>query len=547
MRNGKQILRAVVLILLAYVFLFHGIGDYSLKEPDEGRYAEIPREMVQDGDWVVPHLNHVRYFEKPPLFYWAVAISYKIFGVSEWSFRFPNALSAFLCIVVLYLALRRRFSEEAALISSAVLLSSFGFFAMARIVTIDMFFTFWLFCALISFTGFYRERKAWFLSLFYIALGLATLTKGPVCVVLIGITIVIFLFTERNLAFLRELKLLRGLAIYAVITLPWIVAIAVKEKEFLYFFFIDQHVLRFFTSKHKRSGPVYYFFPVLFAGLLPWSVLIPRSIVNAWRNSELRFFAIWTFVVFAFFSLSGSKLPPYILPAFPALSILIGHLFHACWGDLIRKRLEIVVYIVIFAVFALSALLPSNPLFIAYINNVSEEAPTIMKDLRCFSVVVSLSSFVLFCLLIVRRLNRFSILFCLFNLFSLFLVSAIIFNTPVLDRMNTTKEFATIINQRRTGQDIIVNYASYDQTLPFYTGSRVVIASYKGELEMGSRYEDAKDIFINDDQLSALLNSSKSVFTVLKKKRLALLEEKISRPLAILKCMNERCLVHNKQ
>lgn len=547
MRNGKQILRAVVLILLAYVFLFHGIGDYSLKEPDEGRYAEIPREMVQDGDWVVPHLNHVRYFEKPPLFYWAVAISYKIFGVSEWSFRFPNALSAFLCIVVLYLALRRRFSEEAALISSAVLLSSFGFFAMARIVTIDMFFTFWLFCALISFTGFYRERKAWFLSLFYIALGLATLTKGPVCVVLIGITIVIFLFTERNLAFLRELKLLRGLAIYAVITLPWIVAIAVKEKEFLYFFFIDQHVLRFFTSKHKRSGPVYYFFPVLFAGLLPWSVLIPRSIVNAWRNSELRFFAIWTFVVFAFFSLSGSKLPPYILPAFPALSILIGHLFHACWGDLIRKRLEIVVYIVIFAVFALSALLPSNPLFIAYINNVSEEAPTIMKDLRCFSVVVSLSSFVLFCLLIVRRLNRFSILFCLFTLFSLFLVSAIIFNTPVLDRMNTTKELAMIINQRRTGEDIIVNYASYDQTLPFYTGSRVVIASYKGELEMGSRYEDAKDIFINDDQLSALLNSPKGVFTVLKKKRLALLEKKISRPLAILKCVNERCLMHNRQ
>lgn len=547
MRNGKQILYAAVLILLAYVFLFHGIGDYSLKEPDEGRYAEIPREMVQDGDWVVPHLNHVRYFEKPPLFYWAVAISYKIFGVSEWSFRFPNALSAFLCIVVLYLALRRRFSEEAAFISSAVLLSSFGFFAMARIVTLDMFFTFWLFCALISFTGFYRERKAWFLSLFYIALGLATLTKGPVCVVLIGITIIIFLFTERNLAFLKELKLLRGLAIYAVITLPWIVAIAVKEKEFLYFFFIDQHVLRFFTSKHKRSGPVYYFFPVLFAGLLPWSVLIPRSIVNAWRNSELRFFAIWTFVVFAFFSLSGSKLPPYILPAFPALSILIGHLFHACWGDLVRKRLEVAVYIIIFAVFALSALLPSNPLFIAYINNVSEEAPAIMKDLGCFSVVVSLSSFVLFCLLIVRRLNRFSILFCLFTLFSLILVSAIIFNTPVLDRMNTTKELAMIINQRRTGEDIIVNYASYDQTLPFYAGSRVVIASYKGELEMGSRYEDAKDTFINDDQLSALLNSPKGVFTVLKKKRLALLEKKISRPLAILKCVNERCLVYNRQ
>jgi len=418
---------------------------------------------------------------------------------------------------------------------------------MARVVTLDMFFTLWLFCALISFAGYYRERKTWFLYLFYVALGLATLTKGPVCVILAGITIIIFLVTERNLAFLRELRLLRGLAIYAIITLPWIIAMALREKEFLYFFFIDQHVLRFFTSKHKRSGPMYYFLPVLFAGLLPWSVLIPRSIVNAWRNSELRFFAIWTFVVFAFFSLSGSKLPPYILPAFPALSILIGHLFHSYWENLIKQKTEVIIYLVIFAVFALSALLPSNPLFIAYINNVSEEAPIIMKDLRSFSIAVSLSSFVLFCLLIVRRLNKFSILFYLFSLFSLLLVSAIISNTPVLDRVNTTKGLAAIIDQKKAGQDTIVNYASFDQTLPFYTRSKVIIASYKGELEMGSRYEDAKNIFINDDRLSVLLNSPERVFTVLKKKRLAVLQGKVSRPMTILKCMNERCLVYNGQ
>lgn len=547
MKNSRQIIHVAALILLSYVFLFHGIGGYSLKEPDEGRYAEIPREMIERGDWVVPHLNHVRYFEKPPLFYWAVAASYTIFGISEWSFRFPNALSAFLCIVILYFALRRRFPEEVAFISSAVLLSSFGFFAMARIVTLDMFFTLWLFCALISFIGYYKERKGWLLYLFYIALGLATLTKGPVCVILTGIAVIIFLMTERNLAFLRELKLLRGLAIYAAITLPWIIAMAMREKEFLYFFFIDQHVLRFLTSKHKRSGPVYYFLPVLFAGLLPWSVLIPRSIVNAWKNSELRLFAIWTFVVFVFFSLSGSKLPPYILPAFPALSILIGHLLYSYWENLIKQRTEIAVYLVIFAAFALSALLPLNALFNTYINSVSEEAPTIMKDLRNFSIAVSLSSFVLFCLLSIRRFNRFSILFYLFTFFSLFLVSAIISSTPVLDRMNTTKELAMVINQKRTGQDPIVNYAAYDQTLPFYTRSRVIVASYKGELEMGSRYEDAKDIFYNDDRLIKLLNSPKNVFTVLKKKRLAVLEDKISRPMTVLKCVNERCLVYNKQ
>ena len=546
MKKNKQIIHVAALLILSYIFLFHGIGDYSLKEPDEGRYAEIPLEMVEGGDWVVPHLDHVRYFEKPPLFYWTVAVSYTIFGVNEWSFRFPNALSAFACIMILYCVLRRWFPEEVAFISSVILLSSFGFFAMARIVTLDMFFTLWLFCALIAFAGYYKERKGRFLYIFYVALGLATLTKGPVCVMLAGITIVIFLFTEGNLTFLKELKPLRGLVIYAVITLPWIIAMALKEKEFLYFFFIDQHVLRFFTAKHKRSGPVYYFLPVLFAGLLPWSVLIPRGIVNAWRNSELRLFAIWTFVVFIFFSLSGSKLPPYILPVFPALSIIIGHLIHSYREGRIKQKTEILIYIVIFAVFALSAFLPSTAIFATYIHNVSEEAPVIMKDLRGFSIAVSLSSFVLFCLLIVRRFNTFPVIFYLFTSFSLVLVLAIIANIPVIDRMNTTKELSAIINQKKTGQDLIVNYAAYDQTLPFYTRSKVLIASYKGELEMGSQYEDAKDIFINDNDLSALLNSEKGVFTVLKKKRLAVLQGKVSRPLTVLKCMNERCVVYNK-
>jgi len=545
-KKNKQIIHVAALLILSYIFLFHGIGGYSLKEPDEGRYAEIPLEMVEGDDWVVPHLDHVRYFEKPPLFYWTVAVSYTIFGVNEWSFRFPNALSAFACIMILYCVLRRWFPEEAAFISSAILLSSFGFFAMARIVTLDMFFTLWLFCALIAFAGYYKERKGRFLYIFYVALGLATLTKGPVCVILAGITIILFLMTEGNLAFLKELKPLRGLVIYAVITLPWIIAMALKEKEFLYFFFIDQHVLRFFTAKHKHSGPVYYFLPVLFVGLLPWSVLIPRGIVNAWRNSELRLFAIWTFVVFIFFSLSSSKLHPYILPVFPALAILIGHLIHSYREGRIKQKTEILIYIVIFAVFALSAFLPSNALFNTYINNVSEEAPIIMKDLRGFSIAVSLSSFVIFCLLIVRRLNTFPVIFYLFTSFSLVLVLAIIVSIPVIDRMNTTKELSAIINQKKTGQDLIVNYAAYDRTLPFYTRSKVLIASYKGELKMGSQYEDAKDIFINDNDLIALLNSEKGVFTVLKKKRLAVLQGKISRPLTVLRCMNERCVVYNK-
>ena len=174
--NFKHIM---AILLLSYLFFFHGIGDYSLKEPDEGRYAEIPREMVEMNDYTVPHLNYVRYFEKPPLFYWFVAISYKVFGVNEWSFRFPNALSAFLCVIFLYVFTRRWFNEHVAFLSSLVLMSSFGFFSMARIVTLDMLFSVWLSFSVLFFYDYYKSHKHFSLYAFYGCLGLATLAKGP--------------------------------------------------------------------------------------------------------------------------------------------------------------------------------------------------------------------------------------------------------------------------------------------------------------------------------------------------------------------------------
>ncbi len=147
-RRKKRAVYMLVILAFSYLFLFHHLGSYSLKEPDEGRYAEIPREMVAQGNYMVPHLNYVRYFEKPPLLYWVTALSYKTLGVSEWSFRLPNALFALFCVLATYLFAARRFTEETAFTSSFILASSFGFFGMARVVTIDMLLSFLLFAAL---------------------------------------------------------------------------------------------------------------------------------------------------------------------------------------------------------------------------------------------------------------------------------------------------------------------------------------------------------------------------------------------------------------
>jgi hypothetical protein len=546
MAKEQKIKHVIALLLLSYAFFFYGIGDYSLKEPDEGRYAEIPREMNELHDYVVPHLNYVRYFEKPPLLYWTTAASFKLFGTNEWAFRFPNALCAFLCTIFLYFFIRRWFNEQMAFLSSVVLITSFGFFAMARIVTTDMLFTFWLFLSLLFFYGYYREKKSFFIYSFYVAIAAATLAKGPVALILMGGTILIFLFTEHNFRFITEMKILKGLAIYLGITLPWIIAISLREKEFLYFFFMDQHILRFLTSKHKRSGPIYYFLPVLFSGMFPWSVFIPRAIINTWKNKELRLMLTWVFVILVFFSISGSKLPPYILPLFPPMAIILSHLFCDKWQSQIKRQIETPIYMLIFLLLGVVALSAYIPPLSVYIRGISGDASlSITKDLSAFSLWISLSSFAMVFFLFFKRFATHVCTAVLCSSFSLAVMLGILFNLNAIDKLKTAKDLAMMIDIRKAQADYIVNYSSYDQTIPFYIKKGVTVASYAGELEMGSKYEDAKSIFIGEEEFLKLLSSDKKVLFVTKQRRLKRFQDMFPGRIRIQGCRNDRCLAAN--
>jgi 4-amino-4-deoxy-L-arabinose transferase-like glycosyltransferase len=534
-----------ILLVLSYIFLFSGLGAYSLKEPDEGRYAEIPREMVESGDYTVPRLNDVRYFEKPPLLYWAVSLSYKTFGVSEWSFRLPNALAALLCVFSLFFFVRRWTDALAAFIGSLVLLSSFGFFAMARIVTTDMVLTFWLFLSLLCFYDYYRERSSPFLWAFYASMALATLTKGPVAPVLLCAALFIFLFMEGKLAFIREMKLVRGIALYCLIAAPWFVIISIREKEFFDFFFIDQHVLRFISTKHKRSGPIYYFIPVIFGGMLPWSLYIPRAFSLAWKRNECRLFAIWSVLLFIFFSVSGSKLPPYILPVFPALAIMIAALFHEHWRAPFERNWEITGNGIIMAIFALAIFLYLSPSFMAYVENITMDSLAIARSLFYFSLIVSLSAAACFILFLLKPMrlpkNTFAILF----LFSLSLIVAIVTHSGILDKANTAKDLALMVNAQKDRPDVIINYSALDLTLPFYLQRPVVIASYTGELAMGAKYEDSRKYFMDEKEFLDTLRSGKKVLFITKYKRIEKLKNAVPGRIKILKCQNDRCLLSN--
>ncbi len=541
--KNKKALGLLAIFLLSLFFFFFNLGSYSLKEPDEGRYAEIPREMVEQGDYMVPRLDYVRYFEKPPLHYWMTALSFRISGANEWSFRPPNALVALLCVVVTYLFTARWFSVKTGLLAALILMSCFSFIALAHIVTIDMLFSSLLFISLLSFLGFYREKRALFLYLFSITWALAVLAKGPVAIILMGVTIVLFLITEKRISFLKEMASIKGILLFVLIAAPWFVAVSIMEKEFFHFFFIDQHILRFLTKKHKRSRPIYYFVPVLLGGLFPWSVFLPRALDSLWRRRDLRLLLIWSAVVFAFFSVSGSKLPPYILPVFPALCVVLAAFFEENWHH-VAQGWETIVYGVFFFLIMCAGLACGSGLIYPYLA-AKPDIASVLHGVRGFSWALAGISFIAALSLVVKRMRTVSSLFSLLVGFSLFVTIALMLHAHVADELNTTKGQAGTVSREARADALVVSYGTFDETLPFYLKKRTHIAAYTGELAMGAGYEDAKQYFISEDELARLFRSDREVWVLFREKRLERLRGLgIGKEVAPV-CRDNRCLAVN--
>ena len=315
---------AIPTALAAMLFFFH-LGVYGLWEPDEARYAEIAREMLALRDFVVPHLNYVPYIEKPPLLYWLTAFSMRLFGVNEFAARLPNALAALIGVLVTYFFAFRTLGRQRAILSAVILATSGLYALMAQVLTTDMLLTATMTAALFAFFLHWRDGGGW-CWLSYAAIGLAVLTKGPVGAAIPLLAGLTFLWWERDLpGAIRRFHLIPGMALAAAISLPWFVAITLRQPGFFDFYFIGEHFRRFFESSYSHGQPIYYYVPVVAAGLLPWTLIVPfipwRSLE---RNPARRFCIISAAVIFAVFSLARAKLVPYILPAIPPLAVLLA-------------------------------------------------------------------------------------------------------------------------------------------------------------------------------------------------------------------------------
>lgn len=312
--------RAALLFLALALFATAGLA--GLFEPTETRYAEIAREMRASGDYVTPRLNGIPHFHKPPLSYWFVAAGFAACGVNEWGARLPVALVSLLTVACTALAARRGFAAlgvrpglAAWLLGTCAL-----FLGIGRALASDPFLA-------AAVAGFWAlAPSAWAPAL----LGLGFLAKGPVVLVPTVVVVLAVALLSRDRAPLARLGPARAWWLFAAVGLPWYLLVAASNAGLLRYFLADQIWARYATTEHQRGGPPWYFAAVLIAGALPWTPALVAGIVRSWKDRatlESRLLLAWLLLPLAFFSFSGSKLPAYLLPLFPAVALLAARGF----------------------------------------------------------------------------------------------------------------------------------------------------------------------------------------------------------------------------
>ncbi len=325
----------IAVMLLAALILGANLN-YPLIEPDEGRYAEIMREMVSTGDWLVPRLHHQPYLDKPPLFYWLGAASIKLFGPHDWAVRLVSVLAAWLTIGATYLLGRKMLGTTSAFLGALVLTLSIGFMLCGRYLILDSLLSLFVTTALFSGVVAAVSDKTWSWRMWLfsaICCALGVLTKGPVAIVLVVPPLFAHCWLQRVRLGLNWPAWTLYAGVILLFNLPWYLAIAASLPEFSGHFFWEHNVARFLTGSN-HPAPLWFYLPVLLLGWMPWGgllfPLIPfltsRDVKRRQqRNPKVGFLAVSAIWCLAFFSISSGKLPTYIVPCFPALALLIGH------------------------------------------------------------------------------------------------------------------------------------------------------------------------------------------------------------------------------
>ncbi|MDR1978045.1 MAG: glycosyltransferase family 39 protein [Synergistaceae bacterium] len=513
------------LILFSYFF---GLGGHGLIDPDEGRYAEIPREMLETGDFVTPRLNYVKYFEKPVLHYWLTAASFAALGQNEFAARLIPTLSALGGAWVVFALTRRRWGSDAGVYAAVVLSTGLLWFAVSRLNILDMTVSFFI---TLSTAGFWlgcenegrgaENRRG--LLLFYAGMALATLSKGLIGIVLPGGIAFWYIVLTRRWRLISRTLYWPGVALFFLLTVPWFWAVCRANDDFFYFFFVQEHFLRYMTSMHDRYEPFWFFIPILIAGFIPWAGLLPDVFRSLAGHRESRdeersfeiFLGLWFAVPFVFFSLSSSKLVPYIVPCLPPLAILSGRVL----SSMADGRTPAGRFVFLNGALSLlgAAAGVVYPLVDKKIGTLSLYSYTLpaAAGLAALSLCGGWFYFK-------RLYGRMVDALCLLALINLMIFSR---GFALKAELESYKEPAAIIRAQAGPEDVVASYKSTAQGLGFYLKRRIVLANAAGELEFGARQEKDPRWFIDSRALQDLWLGETRVFLVSEKRREEELEQ----------------------
>ena len=496
------------------VIFFYRLGVPGLMDPDEGRYAEIAREIFVLKDWLVPHLNLFPYLEKPPLVNWLTALSFKALGYNELAARLPSAVSALGGLFLAYGLGRVMWGPAAAFLGATVLGTCAGYVTLGRILTLDMTFSFLVNLGIgLGYLALRQEQpRLWPWA--YGVLALGVLTKGPVALVLAGLIWGLWVLIQR-----RTWKSLISLVqpwswlLLAVLVLPWFAYLQWRIPEYFRFFILEQHFGRFLTPA-IHPQPFYYFGPVFLGLLLPWTFLLPW----AWwapsqeRDPDRTLLLIWAGVVLVFFSLSRGKLAPYILPALLPLALLLGRRL-ADFSDSLRawtidRGLRISLWVWTMAGLVLVGLLLWQPIFLMRaLSRANLEPSYVLLVAAVFTLTPLLT-------LAGRHL---SLLFL--GVGALVLSSLLPVGLDRLSLQRSPRELGRLVRSRWQPGDALVGAYLYSQGLSFYSGQVFHLMEGRTELDFGRKLAPERQrelYFVNVGEMAKFARSRPQVFFYLK-------------------------------
>lgn len=503
--NAKLSLSRWGLVLLFLVFVgvwFGSLGLRSLIHTDEGRYATLALEMARSGDWISPRLNGLLYFEKPALQYWIGALSFHTFGISEFSARLWPGLAGFLTVAVVGFTAGRLWGRESGIRALAICASTTWIVGNSHYLTLDAGLTLFLtlvLCAVLlaecaSADPSVRRRWVW---VAWAAMAGAVLSKGLVGVVVPGSALVLVSLWRRDFGLWRRMHMASGALIFVALTAPWFVLVSLRNPGFAEFFFIHEHFTRYLTNAHRREGAWWYYLPLLLGGFLPWTSGLPwlmrsaRSGAGSSDSMARCLLVAWCGFVLVFFSASGSKLPSYILPMFPALALLLAQRLREANIALLRWHLllpTVVWVVVLIASTHLHRLSPAG--------TPTEVIEVFRAASRVAASLYLVGAAIAWCCLRRRQVTAALLGVAMGH----FVATTVVMQShDAYGQLKSAAPFAEDLLRLIDEDTPVFSVRSYDQTLPYYLQRNVVLVDYVDEFAFGQRSEPGKSIASLDD------------------------------------------------